>query len=75
MNNNFDCKVKDVVKDTQGSIIIIAWLTMDKEITSVNIHGPSRDEPQFYERLQEQLTERRNLNINNSRGLDFCSNP
>ena len=30
MNNNFDFKVKDVIKDTLGNFIIITLFTMDK---------------------------------------------
>ena len=63
MNNNFDFTVKDITKDTRGNFIIMTLLTMDKEITLVNVYGPNNDKPQFYERLQEQLTERQNPNI------------
>ena len=37
MNNNFDFKMKDVIKDTQGNSNIMTLLTMDKEITLVNV--------------------------------------
>ena len=54
---------------------------MDTEITLVSVCGPNRDEPQFYERLQEQQTERQNLHIELAgvwnlvldSSLDYCS--
>ena len=41
MNNNFDFKVKDAVRNTQGNLIIMTLLTMDKEITLVNVYRPN----------------------------------
>ena len=32
-------------------------------MTLVNVYGPNKDGPQFYERLHEQLTQRQTPNI------------
>ena len=74
MNNNFDFKMKDVIKDTQGNSDIMTLLTMDKEITLVNVQGPNKDESQFHERLQRTAS-RKTKPYFNSRGLEFGSEP
>ena len=45
--------------DTQGNFIIMTLLTMDKEITMVNVYGPNMDEPRFYERLYTKTANRK----------------
>lgn len=54
-NNNFDFKVKRVIKDTQGNFILIIIQTMGKEIMLVNIYGPNNDDPGFYINLQHTI--------------------
>ena len=54
-NNNFDFKVKEVISDIQGNYIIVNLTTMERELTLVNIYGPNRDRPEFYELLEEKL--------------------
>jgi hypothetical protein len=53
MNNNFDFKVNKVVIDVAGNYIILVIKTMETEITLVNIYGPNRDDPLFYENIQD----------------------
>ena len=52
LNNNFEYKIHNVIKDNGGRFIII-----DLEITGVarflmiNIYGPNKDTPEFFENL------------------------
>lgn len=62
-NNNFDFKVTNVIKDTQGNFLIVTVKTMDKELVLANIYGPNNDDPQFYTILQEKINRLQNPNI------------
>lgn len=54
-NNNFDFKVKRVIKDPQGNFLLISIQTMDREILLANIYGPNNDDPTFYIQLQKTI--------------------
>ena len=54
-NNNFDFQVKKEVKDEQGNFLILTIKTMLKELTLVNLYGPNRDNPEFYENVQDRI--------------------
>lgn len=56
-SNNFDFKVNKVIKDTEGNFIIIKLKTMGKDILLINIYGPNRDNPNFYENIQKHISD------------------
>ena len=61
--NNFEFKVNNVERDADGNYIIISLSTMEKELLLVNIYGPNRDNPSFYEKLRGLITEHNQKNI------------
>lgn len=62
LNNNFDFKVKTILSDTEGNYLILILKTMERELAIVNIYGPNKDNPAFYEQLQDKIE---NLNCAN----------
>ena len=57
INNNFDQKVKRVKIDKNGNFLILNMTIEGKEITFVNLYGPSEDRPQFDENLKQKIDE------------------
>ena len=62
-NNNFEFKVNKVHRDETGNYIIVSISTMDKELLLVNVYGPNRDNPEFYEKLMNTIKDYNNHNI------------
>ena len=62
-NNNFEFRINDIKRDINGNFIIISFSTMDKEILLVNLYGPNKDEPDFYENITRMIKEYHNSNI------------
>ena len=56
INNNFDCKVNDVQKDVNGNLLILNCKIGGKNITLVNISGPNRDNPLFYQQVSDMMS-------------------
>ena len=56
-DNNFEFKVKGTYKDTEGNVLMVhVYITlMNKDILLVNVYGPNRDDPEFYNVLNEQI--------------------
>ena len=54
-NNNFEFKVREVQRDENGNFIIILLFAMNKELLLVNIYGPNKDNPAFYQSLSETV--------------------
>ena len=54
-NNNFEFKVLKVTKDENGNKLILDMVIEGKNITLINIYGPSRDEPDFYEEINNYI--------------------
>ena len=61
--NNFEFKINDVKRDRNGNFIFISFSMKDTEILLVNVYGPNRDTPAFYEELTEMVKEYQNHNI------------
>ena len=61
--NNFEFKISDVKRDRNGNFILISFSMKDKDIFIVNVYGPNRDTPAFYEALTEMVKEYQNHNI------------
>ena len=63
LNNTFDFKANIIESDTQGgNYIILSLKTMEREFTLVNIYGPNRDNPDFYEYIKQKIN---TLNLTN----------
>ena len=62
-NNNFEFKVKDIDKGDRGSYIILTVRIKEIDILLVNLYGPNRDEPEFYNTLMEKIMELDNPNV------------
>lgn len=56
INNNFDCKVNSIEKDDEGNLLILNCKIYEKNITLVNIYGPNRDNPNFFEKVSEKMS-------------------
>ena len=63
LNNNFEFKVNKVHCDENGNYIVMSFSTMDKDLLLVNIYGPNRDNPNFYEKLTNTIKNYKNHNI------------
>ena len=57
INNNFDCKVINVEKDTNGNLLILNCKFGEKNVTLFNIYGPNRDNPEFYQNIHEKMSQ------------------
>ena len=75
LNNNFDFKIKNVTRDPQGNYIILTLKTMEKEIVFINVYGPNRDEPEFYDSLINKIKETQNLNVIMAGDFNLVLNP
>ena len=62
-NNNFEFKVKDIHKGDRGNYIILTVRIKEIDILLVNLYGPNRDEPEFYNTLKEKIMELDNPNV------------
>ena len=61
--NNFEFKINDVKRDRNGNFILVSFSMKDTDILLVNVYGPNRDTPAFYEELTEMVKEYQNHNI------------
>jgi exonuclease III len=61
INNNFDFKLINMEKDTDGNLLIINCEIDTKLFTLICIYGPNRDDPGFYTNIKNKV-----CNINNS---------
>ena len=46
-----------VYKDAGGNLMFISLTTMDKDLLLVNVYGPNRDSPEFYDKMEEHVSE------------------
>ena len=65
MNNNFEYKLNRIKKDQLGNKLILdLTINRDKRITLINLYGPNRDTPSFYDQIRQDLADFNNeLNI------------
>ena len=49
--NNFESNVLKTVRDESGNKLILEVIIEGKRLTLINIYGPNRDEPDFYEEI------------------------
>ena len=62
-NNNFDFEIKKTALDTHGNYILLLLKTCSTEILLVNIYGPNKDNPSFFEEIKNKITEFSTTNI------------
>lgn len=55
-NNNFEFKVHEVKKDDNGNKLILDITIEGKRLTLINIYGPNRDDPEFYQSILNTIT-------------------
>ena len=53
--NNFEFKVKKIYKDTDGNYISVHVSMKNDDFLFVNIYGPNRDQPDFYNELLKKI--------------------
>ena len=56
INNNFDLNVQIVQTDPQGRWIILNMLLDNKQIWLINLYGPNKDDPSFFENIYKNLS-------------------
>ena len=61
-NNNFEFKIKQVVKGDGGNSLMVLVEIKQKDFLFVNIYGPNKDEPDFYNNLAQKI---KLLNVSN----------
>ena len=62
-NNNFEFKINSTEKDDSGIFLIISFSSMDKDFILVNVYGPNKDDPLFYENLMNRIKRYNNSNV------------
>ena len=60
-NNNFEYKVFACNIDENGNYLALSLETQGYKITLINLYGPSKDDPNFYEKINSIITEYDNL--------------
>lgn len=63
INNNFECKVLQEAKDTEGNMIVLKLQLANRTITLANIYGPNTDKPNFFVKLMESIDSFKNDDI------------
>ena len=75
INNNFDFKFKKLEKDTGGNLLILNCKICDKDITLINIYGPNRDSPDFYQNLSKRMLKYENSSFILAGDFNLILNP
>ena len=68
-NNTVDYKIHGIKKGNDGNKLIVDISIHEKKLTLVNVYGPNRDQPNFYNQLKDDIN-----NIGNETviiGADF----
>ena len=60
-NNTFEFKISKVIKGEDGNSLIIVVKINGYNFTFVNIYGPNRDDPDFYCKIKEKITNLENI--------------
>ena len=55
LNNIFEHTIHSEKKDNEGNKVILDISLLNKRITLINIYGPNRDQPGFYEALRSDI--------------------
>ncbi len=63
LNNNFEFTIHNSFSDNSGNVLMLDIEICNKRITLVNIYGPNKDDPSFYEILNNNATKFGNADI------------
>ena len=55
LNNNFDFKIQKTIIDSNGNYVILLIKTLNVDILLVNIYGPNKDDPAFFENIKNKI--------------------
>ena len=53
LNNNFEYKVNQVNKDTEGNYIQLLITCNGMKINLISLYGPNKDEPKFFDEIKQ----------------------
>ncbi len=59
-NRKLEYKIHDTYKDLEGNIIIIDIEVYEHRFTLCTLYGPNRDDPEFYIKIKDKITEYHN---------------
>ena len=57
---NFECKIIDINKDTEGNLIYLDIETQGAKIKLLNVYAPNIDNPTFFRKVEDLLLESNN---------------
>ena len=60
INNNFECKINNIEHDNNGNLLILNCKICDKDTILINVYGPNRDDPAFYQDLNNRMAKYEN---------------
>ena len=63
INNNFEHKVHKTISDPEGNFLALDISFEDHRITLLTLYGPNRDDPLFYQSIQDKIEDLQNLPI------------
>lgn len=55
INNNFEFKLHSVEKDNAGNLLVVHCAIASIDMSLICVYGPNRDDPDFYNSLNEIL--------------------
>ena len=55
INNNIEFKILNTIKDIGGNYLVLHIKMFEREFLLINVYGPNRDNPEFYEHLEEEV--------------------
>lgn len=75
INNDFDFKLSNIEKDTNGNLLILNCKICDKNISLINVYGPNRDRPEFYENVRHIMSKYDNYEFILAGDFNLILNP
>ena len=75
LNNNFEYKLHRIKKDQEGNRLILDITIKDCRTTLINIYGPNRDTPRFFDQLKDDITEFNNERVIITGDFNLTMNP
>ena len=57
LNNNFEYNLHNVIKDENGNLLILDITLKNKTFSLINIYGPNKDTPTFFEEIRKYMSE------------------
>ena len=74
-NNNFEYKLNKMKADNDGNKLILDVVIQGKRVTLINIYGPNRDKPNFYEKIKEDINDFGNDRVILAGDFNLVMNP